>query len=281
MSEAPPEPIIDAHQHFWRIGEHDCVWPHSGLRDIHRDFEAVELKTLAGAVGVRGSVLVQSQPSDRDTDYLLALAAEEPFVQAVVGWVDLASPTAPARIAELASHPKFRGVRPMLQALAQDSWILDPSLQPALSAMVEHGLSLDALVQPRHLPHLLAFAERHPELPMVIDHAAKPAIGRGEIAGWREGLQSLAALPHVHCKLSGLLTECAPGQGVEHLRPYVDHLLEMFGCERLMWGSDWPVLNLSGDYAGWLAMAQDLVRGSGDKAVAWVFARSARGFYRF
>ena len=273
--------MIDAHQHFWRIGRNDCAWPGPELEAIHRDFGPEDLKRLAMAVGVTGSVVVQSQTSDRDTDYLLELAEGEPFVRAVVGWVDLAAPEAPARIAELAGRPKFRGVRPMLQDLPQDDWILGRELEPAIDALVEHGLSFDALVRPRQLGALLSFAERHPRLPIVIDHAAKPDIAQGDIQAWCERIERLAALPNVHCKLSGLPTECAEGQGEAEMRPCVDELLRLFGPERLMWGSDWPVLHLAGDYAGWLATAQNLVRHLGEDALSWVFAGAARRFYRF
>ena len=272
--------MIDAHQHFWRIGKNDCAWPGVDLPAIHRDFEPFELDALARAAGVEGTVLVQSQPSDHDTDYLLQLAEATPMVRAVVGWVDLASPDASARIAELAARPKFRGVRPMLQDLADD-WVLRPELEPAIAALIEHGLSLDALVRPRHLPALETFARRHPGLAIVIDHAAKPDIAGGGHAAWRAALAPFAGLANVCCKLSGLLSECAAGQGEAELRPYVADLLELFGPARLMWGSDWPVLNLVSDYVAWLAMAQALVRPAGEDAVAAVFGRTAHSFYRF
>jgi L-fuconolactonase len=278
--------MIDAHQHFWRIGQNDCVWPGGDLAAIHRDFEPAELERLARAAGVEGTVLVQSQESDRDTDYLLDLAEATPWVKAVVGWVDLASPKAPARIAALAGRPKFRGVRPMLQGLAEVDWILWPELEPAVAALGAHGLGFDALVQVRHLPALARFARRHPRLAIVIDHAAKPDIAGDGRDEWRAALAPLAALKNVSCKLSGLLTEAAAGQGAEALAPYVVDLLDLFGPTRLMWGSDWPVLNLAGDYAAWLAMARDLVRQSvvgsaGDEALAAIFGGAAQSFYRF
>lgn len=273
--------MIDAHQHFWRIGRDDCAWPGADLAAIHRDFEPAELAPLAVAAGISGTVLVQSQPSARDTDYLLQLAEATPLVRAVVGWVDLAAADAPARIAELAARPKFRGVRPMLQSLPQDDWILGAELEPAVAALVAHGLSFDALVMSRHLAALELFARRHPSLAIVIDHAAKPDIAGGGHAAWRAAMAPFAGLANVCCKLSGLLTECAAGQGEAELRPYVADLLALFGPERLMWGSDWPVLNLASDYAAWLAMAQALVGPAGDAALAAVFGRTAQSFYRF
>lgn len=273
-------PLIDAHQHCWRIDAPGVRWPTPEQAAIYRDFGIDELRALAQPLGIGASVLVQSQPDDRDTDGLLALAGDDDFIAAVVGWVDLERDDAPARIAALAAHRKLRGLRPMLQALADDDWILRPALAPALAAMQQRGLSLDALVLPRHLPVLRRLAERYPALPIVIDHAAKPGIARGEFDGWRDQMRALAALPQVFCKLSGLLTEAAPGAGAAQLRPYVAYLLENFGPERLMWGSDWPVLNLAGDYAGWYALARELSAALSETQRTALFGGTAARFYR-
>ncbi len=272
--------MIDAHQHCWQIGCHDCTWPTPELAAIYRDFGPGDWLEQASPEGVSHSVLVQSQPSDRDTDYLLRLADTHPHIVAVVGWVDLVSPRAPERIAQLATHAKLRGLRPMLQNLAEADWILRPELAPAMAAMQEADLAFDALVTPRHLPHLLRFAQRFPGLSVVIDHAAKPFIARGEQSPWREQILALAALPNVFCKYSGLLTEAAPGQGTEQLQPYVDVLWQSFGPRRLMWGSDWPVLNLAGGYRTWLAQARAMVSNGSEAELAEVFSGSARRFYR-
>jgi L-fuconolactonase len=278
--------VIDAHQHFWRIGEHDCAWPTADLVDIYRDFLPVDLQPLAQAAGVSGSVLVQSQESDLDTEFLLRLADESNLVKAVVGWVDLASPLAVARIQRLARHPKMRGLRPMLQSLPQDNWILNPDLEPAIAEMQACNLSFDALVRVRQLTYLRIFAKRHANLPMVIDHAAKPNIAGGEFAAWAGGLAAMAELPHVHCKLSGLLTEANAEQGLDELRPYVVHLYHLFGAERLMWGSDWPVLKLAPNsrYAGygdWLDLAKQLLPIASAGELDAIFGLTARNFYRF
>jgi L-fuconolactonase len=270
--------IIDAHQHFWRIGENDCKWPTPDLGAIYRDFEPAELVALAAPLGVSGSVLVQSQESDRDTDWLIDLAAGCDFVKAVVGWTDLKAPHAPERIAALAAKPKLRGLRPMLQSLADDGWICDPALDPAIEAMIAHDLTFDALVYTRHLPHLRKFAERHPHLTIVIDHAAKPPIAQGTLDPWRDEIVAIAQLENVLCKLSGLPTEAAAGQQNEAFAPFVNHLLRFFGPTRLMWGSDWPVVNLATTYERWLAVARTLIGASGDEEDL-VFCQTARMAY--
>jgi L-fuconolactonase len=270
--------IVDAHQHFWLLGQHDCTWPPAELSGIHRDFEPRDLEPLLSAGGVTGTVLVQSQPSERDTAFLLGLAERTPWVRAVVGWTDLLASDAPERIASLATHPKMRGLRPMLQSLPA-GWILDPRLDPAVEAMIEHGLRFDALVLPKQLQALLAFARRHPALPLVIDHAAKPPIRHGALDPWRADIRALAELPHVHCKLSGLVTEASTTWQEEDLQPYVDHLVASFGPARLMWGSDWPVMNLACDYAGWLATARRLSRLSNEEDLASLFRETAARFY--
>ena len=269
--------LIDAHQHYWRIGQNGHEWPTPDLAPIYRDFGLDDWAAEAGPLGIQGSVLVQSQPSDADTDWLLDMAEATPAIRAVVGWCDLKAPDAPKRIAKLAARPFLKGLRPMLQGLPED-WIADPALDPAIEAMIANGLRFDALVFTRHLPNLASFAERWPDLPIVIDHMAKPPIARGEIDDWSREMARLAALPNVMCKLSGLFTEMADGQARDLLRPYVERVCGLFGPERLMWGSDWPVINLAGDMAEWHALAAELT-GFDDAGRALLFGGTAAQFY--
>lgn len=267
---------IDAHQHFWRIADRAGQWPPAELAAIYRDFGPEDLAPLLAAAGINGTVLVQTMERAADTLYMLDLADRHAFIKGVVGWTDLKAGDAPAAIARLAAHPKLKGLRPMLQDLADDGWIDDPALDPAIAAMIAQDLAFDALVLPRHLRPLLAFATRHPELRIVIDHGAKPLIAEGRTSPWREDMAALAGLPHVRCKLSGLLTE-AGGRGAEAVRPYAQTLLDLFGPERLIFGSDWPVLRLAGDYAGWAALCREIVPLAHHDAV---FGGNAMSFYR-
>lgn len=276
---ALPSLRIDAHQHFWLLANRAGQWPPPELAKIHRDFLPDQLEPLLQQYGISGSVLVQSLPSMSDTLFLLSLAERHAFVRAVVGWVDLKAGNAEQQIQLLASHPKMRGLRPMLQDLADD-WLDDQLLAPAITAMQRHRLSLDALVLPRHLPALLRFAERHPDLPIVIDHAAKPQIASAALEPWRASITRLAALPQVYCKLSGLVTEAAADWQVAQLQPYVAHVLEVFGVQRVIWGSDWPVVRLAGDYGRWLAATDGLLGELDENQRQQVMGLNAQRFYR-
>lgn len=273
-------PVIDAHQHCWQVSRPECTWPTPELSAIYRDFSPNDWQAQAKPLGVEGSVLVQSQPHERDTEYLLALADQHKSVLGVVGWVDMKAPDASAQIRALARHPKLCGVRPMLQAIEDDAWIDDPALAPAVEAMVETGLCFDALVYTRHLPYLRQFALRYPDLTVVLDHAAKPPIASGQFDQWLQAMALLAAQPNVYCKLSGLLTEAKNDQGLEHLRPWVQKLFAEFGAQRLLWGSDWPVLNLAGDYAGWVGMTRQLLAPLSASERAAIWGGTAQRVYR-
>ena len=271
---------VDAHQHFWRIADRGGAWPPPALAAIHRDFAPGDLAPLLARHGIARTVLVQSMPNQDDTRYMLDLASRHAFIGGVVGWADLKGADAPARIAALARDPLLKGLRPMLQDEGDERWIDDAALAPAADAMQRHGLSFDALVLPRHLAALLAFAQRHPGLPIVIDHGAKPAIAAGELEPWRRDIAALARLPQVYSKLSGLVTEAGAAWNVEQLRPYADHIVQSFGPRRVIWGSDWPVLHLAADYARWIAASESLLAGLDGGARDDIFGLNAVRFYR-
>jgi L-fuconolactonase len=251
---------VDAHQHFWRLADREGQWPPASLAAIHRDFGPADLAPHLQAAGVDATVLVQSLPSVADTHWMLSVAADTPWVKGVVGWVDFKASDAAEQIDTLARNPLLKGLRPMLQDLPDDDWIADPACDAAARAMQRHGLVFDALVLPRQLRGLRRFANRHPGLNIVIDHAAKPLIARGEIEPWHSDIAALAVMPQVHCKVSGLLTEAGDRADHAGLLPYVQTLWLLFGPRRLLWGSDWPVLNLVSDYADWWDLAQELAQ---------------------
>jgi L-fuconolactonase len=271
--------VLDSHQHFWRIDAPECAWPDAAWPLLHRDFLPADLAAATSRLDLAGTVLVQSQPDDRDTDWIFDLAADESMVLGIVAWAALDAPDAAARIAALAGRPGCLGVRPMLQGIEDSEWILRDKLAPAIHALLAHGLRFDALVEPRHLPALARFAQRWPQLPIVIDHAGKPDAANLAQEPWRSDLAALSRLPNVWCKLSGLRTQQAQGQHVAALAPYVRHVLDLFGA-RTMWGSDWPVLVHMGDsYADWiddtLALAGAMTAADKHR----LFEGAAREFY--
>jgi len=265
---------VDAHHHVWTIARGDYGWMSPDL-SIARDYGLDDLRPMLG--GITATVLVQAADTEAETAFMLDVArASAGLVRGVVGWTDLAAPGAPARIAELARIPLLKGLRPMLQDIEDTDWILRPAVQPALAAMALHGLRFDALLKPRHLPLIGELAQRHPGLPVVIDHAAKPDIANGGFQPWARHIARLARETPWCCKVSGLVTEARADWQVDDLRPYVDHLLATFGPDRLMWGSDWPVVTLASNYRRWHDAAATLLPPATHGAI---FGGTAARFY--
>ena len=269
--------ILDAHQHVWTLARGDYGWLTPELAGLYRDFDLADYALAAPFVDA--SILVQAAPSDAETEFLLSLAEGSDRVAGVVGWVDLVSAATPRQLADLARRPKFLGVRPMLQDLADADWIARDDLTPALEALVGLGLAFDALVRRPNLGGLVRMAARHPALRIVIDHAAKPDIAGGGFDGWAEALAPFAELPQVVCKLSGLPSEAGPDWNAKTLARWIERLMQMFGPERLMWGSDWPVLTEVASLTAWYQAAREVVEPMGEAALADVFGGAARRFY--
>ena len=272
--------LIDAHFHSWQLARADYGWLTPALAPIYRDVNVPDWQAQAQACGVTGGLLVQAAPTEAETWHLLALAERHPSVLGVVGWVDWLAPDAAQRIQALARHPKLKGLRPMLQDIPDPDWILQPALQPLLALMAELELVFDALVKPVHLPRLLTLAKRHPSLRIVIDHAAKPDIAADTWQPWADDMQRLAEQTDAVCKLSGMLTEAGPDPVPRVCRPWADHVLACFGPDRVLWGSDWPVLELAGSYAGWWQACQKFTAHLTEAERAAVFGGNALRVYR-
>lgn len=274
--------IVDAHQHFWDLTRTDYGWltPEAGV--LYRNYLPEDLVPSLRQSEVSATVLVQAAPSEAETHYLLGLARAHPFVAGVVGWADFAASNAPQRIAALAraGGDMLKGLRPMVQDIANPDWIAQSSLDGAFDAMIAHDLTFDALVRPAHLEALRTRLLRHPKLRVVLDHAGKPDIARGGLDGWARDLKRLASDTLVYCKLSGLLTEAGKRRSIGDLMPYVAEVFASFGPDRLMWGSDWPVLNSVSIYADWLRLSRELIRRFASGRDADVLAKNAIQFYR-
>jgi L-fuconolactonase len=271
---------IDSHVHFWALARGDYGWLTPDLAPLYRDFGSADLAPLIAATGIDAIVLIQAAPSEAETRYLLDQVARFDRVTGVVGWVDMAADDAPSRIVALARDKRLKGIRPMIHDIPETDWMLRPELGPAFRAAVAHDLAFDALVRPAHLPALRRLVDRHPDLRIVIDHGAKPAITGDQFDDWAQAMTGFARDTPVFCKLSGLVTESGADWTEDRLRPYVDHLVAAFSPSRLLWGSDWPVVTLAASYDTWWASANRLLVGLDEHGHDRIFGGSAAEFYR-
>lgn len=248
--------MIDAHQHFWRLDRGDYGWLDGAGPLLRRDYLPGDLAPLLHRYGVSHTIAVQAAPSIAETEYLLDLADSHDFIAGVVGWLDFESADFSEQLARLVGRPKLVGLRPMLQDIDDDRWILRPRVLAALEQVRSAGLALDVLSKPRHLPFVIEALQSVPGLRAVVDHISKPPIESGEAGAWESDMIKLAANPNVYCKISGLITEAShTSWSVGDLTAYVGHVVTCFGAERVMWGSDWPVCRLAGEYGDVLAAA--------------------------
>ena len=268
--------MIDSHQHFWQVGRFDYPWMSKDLGVLYRDYLPADLAPTLERNGITQTILVQASNSVAESRWLLELADANSFIAGVVGWVDLTSPEI-----ELATHPKFKGVRHLVESEPDDDWLLQPAVLSNLQKLSVHGLSYDLLVHTRHLKHVPVVAETCPELAFVIDHLAKPPIARGEIKEWSQAFKPLARYPNITCKLSGLVTEANwQSWKTDDLRPFVNCALEVFGAERMMFGSDYPVCLLAATYDRVLDSFQELLQYLSDADREKIFSQNAAEFYR-
>ena len=272
---------IDAHQHFWHYDPTHHVWMTEAMAALRRDYLPDELSPLLRATGFDGTIAVQARQLLQETEWLLALAERHPWVQGVVGWVDLCSAELPAQLERLAPHPKLVGVRHVVHDEPDDRFMLRPDFRRGIGRLREFGLTYDLLLFPRHLEVAVTLVDEFPEQPFVLDHLAKPAIRDGLLSPWKQDLERLAERPNVFCKLSGMVTEARwnewkPGD----FRPYLDVVVEEFGPERLMIGSDWPVCTLSADYRSTLSLVLDYVAALSADARAGILGGNCARFYR-
>ncbi|MFM8436314.1 MAG: amidohydrolase family protein [Planctomycetia bacterium] len=272
---------IDAHQHFWSYSAAEYPWIGAGMERLARDYSPADLAAVAEPLGVAGSVAVQARQSLEESRWLLHLADEHPFIRGVVGWVDLRNERVAEEIALLAQHEKFVGVRHVVQDEPDPRFLLGESFVRGLRHLHPFGLAYDLLIYPPQLPAAVELAGLLPEQTFILDHLAKPRIKAGEIAEWRRDIEALARHPNVACKLSGLVTEAAWRQWKRaDFTPYLDVALDAFGPGRLMFGSDWPVCLLSGEYADVVGIIDDFIASLAPAEQTLIRGDTARRVYR-
>ena len=271
--------VIDSHQHFWKLDRGDYNWLDKSFGILYQDYNPADLKPYLGAANVEQTILVQAAQTIEETEFMLSLADRNEFIGGVVGWVDLEAESVITDIARLARHSKLKGVRPMIQDIEGHQWIANTKLSPAIDALVHHNLRFDALVTTQHIDSLIVMMNRHPSLPVVIDHGAKPPIKSGNLNLWRQKIREISSHQNVYCKLSGLLTECGENPSVQEITPVFEHLMTCFGPDRLIWGSDWPVVRLRAEYGDWLSMTNDLISELPAMSQRKIMSSNAKHFY--
>jgi L-fuconolactonase len=272
---------IDAHQHFWRYSAAEYPWIGPAMERLARSYLPSDLGPLIAAEGVDGTVAVQARQSLEESRWLLELAADHSLVKGVVGWVDLRSPRVGDDLEALAADPKFVGVRHVVQDEPDPRFLLGAEFRRGLGQLQCHRLTYDLLLYPEQLPAAIELVGLLPEQPFVVDHLAKPRIARGDLADWSRDIRAIARHANVCCKVSGMVTEAAwRGWKRNDFTPYLDTVLEAFGPERLMFGSDWPVCLLAGGYADVASLPRDhFSRLSTDEQEA-IWGGTATRFYR-
>ena len=270
---------LDSHQHFWSYDAAQYPWIPKGTA-LHRDWLPGDLAPLLGAAGLDGCIAVQARQTTEESRWLLELAEHHAIIKGVVGWVDLRAANVGEELAALARHPRFVGVRHVVQDEQDDGFMLGAEFLHGIGALGGHKLTYDLLITARQLPAAIAVVQRFPEQPFVLDHVAKPPIKAGVLSPWREQIRELARAPNVLCKVSGMVTEAdVKTWQPADIRPYLDVVFEAFGEDRLMYGSDWPVCLLAAEYARVFALVRDYIAPLSAEAQVKVLGGNAARFY--
>lgn len=273
--------IIDSHQHFWQLSRGDYDWLTPSLDKLYQDFLPANYRQITSGK-VSQTVLVQAAATEQETQFMFQLADQHPFIAGVVGWVDMeqAASQVCQRLEEFSQHKAFKGIRPMLQDIDDVDWILNPAFKSIFEHLVKLNLTFDALVHTAHLENIYFLASRHPKLNIVIDHCAKPNISKQQFDLWAERIAMFESTSNVFVKISGLPTEASANQQqAEHFKSYFEHIYRIFGANRMMWGSDWPVVNINSSFNSWLAISKELSIELSSAEQQDLFVNTAQRFY--
>lgn len=271
---------IDAHHHLWQYNPAEFPWISSGMQALRQDFVLSDLHAVAASAGVTGTVAVQARQSVDETSWLLDLAGQSTLIRGVVGWAPLIDAGVEKYLAETAQRKKLKGFRHVLHDEADDNYMLRDDFNRGVSALKKLDLRYDILIFERHLPQTITFVDRHPGQVFIIDHIAKPCIREALLQPWADNLRELARRPNVYCKLSGMPTEADHQHWTDaDMRPYFDTVLSCFGPQRLMFGSDWPVVQLASSYGRWLQTVKDALASLSSAEQARILAGTAMEAY--
>ncbi len=272
---------IDAHIHFWRLARGVNTALSADMTAIYADRQPQDLAPLLARTGIDAIVCVQASETLGENLFMLGLAERHDWIAGVVGWLDPGSPALDEELAALTTIPRFKGIRPVRNDNRSVRWMLDESLADGWCLIENTDLTVDLLVQDwRELPIVTQLAQRYRKTTFILDHCGKPDIAGGQSDEWMASIDTLANLPNVFCKLSGLLNCAAPGADASVIRPWSDHVLERFGSHRVMWASDWPPLDLVAHYARWSAVSDDLLAALEPDQRKRILGATAASFYR-
>ncbi len=273
---------IDSHQHYWHFNTADYGWMGENMSVIKRDFLPTDLLPELKSIDFDGSVAVQARQSLQETEWLLQLSDAYPHIKGVVGWLDLQSEQAEEQIAAFAKHPKAVGVRHVIHDEEDIDFMLRPAFIRGVQLLEKYDLAYDILIFPKHLTNTIEFVKQFSEKQtFVVDHIAKPLIKDGIVSPWKEDIAALATFPNVYCKLSGMVTEADWNTWTpENIRPYLDVVMEAFGPERILIGSDWPVCLVAGKYSEVMQVVIDYISTFTEKEQALMLGGNAVKAYK-
>jgi L-fuconolactonase len=269
--------LIDSHHHLWKYSAAEYGWINEQMSVLRHDFLVPQLRQIASESGVDGFVAVQARQTLEETHALLEIADNEPLIRGVVGWVDLADANIAAVLDTLAAAPLLKGVRHVVQDEPDDRFILGADFNRGIAQLTGRGLVYDVLIFARQLPASIDFVDHHHDLPMVLDHIAKPTIQSAAFdEGWEKNIRELAKRENITCKFSGVVTEVRDQEwSIDTIRRYWDVALEAFTPKRLMFGSDWPVCLLKTSHSQWVKTVRDLASDLSDQEQSDFFANNA------
>ena len=273
-------PVVDSHHHFWDIDKFDYSWMPDGS-PLAVDYGPTQLAPLIKAAGIDYTVVVQAVSSPDEARWLLELADQNDFIAGIVGWVDLTDPKVGYTLDELQRSKYFKGVRHIWEGENDPGWIVNSGAINGLQELVRRDLTFDFLAKPPNLPFIPQVMEQVPDLRAVVDHIGKPLIADHLVEPWLSDMRKVASINGIHCKISGMITEADQQSWIaDDLRPYVHHILGMYGTDRLMFGTDWPVCTLAGEYQTVADTTRGILNSLSHTAKSDVFGGTAIRFYR-
>ncbi|NEW83034.1 MAG: amidohydrolase family protein [Mariniphaga sp.] len=273
--------IIDSHNHFWNYDPIEYDWINDSMNVIRQDFLPENLKITIQEAGVDGVISVQARQSVEETDWLIGMAHQSDFIKGIVGWLPLIQDDMEVYLERYTGETILKGLRHVIQGEPDPEFILRKDFNRGISLLMKYSLVYDILIVERQLPNTIRFVDQHPNQVFVLDHIAKPLIGKKELSPWKENIMELAKRENVNCKISGMVTEAdyqkwTPSQ----LLPYFEVILEAFGPDRLLFGSDWPVCLVATSYKNWIELVRKSISQLSESEQAKILGGNAIRLYQ-